>query len=100
MKTVYLAISLALVLFAGVAGAETGEKTIPRCQQLAQDYAQNPGSLNVDRLKQLQFCINQTLAQRKTTNPPSMLKGTIIEPLSSSETSTPSVPKNSDSKTP
>ncbi len=92
MKTVYLALSLGLILFAGMAKAEVGEKPIPRCQQLAQDYAKNPDSLKVDRLKQLQFCIIQALAQRKTSNPPSMLKGTIIEPPSSSKASTPSIP--------
>ena len=96
MKTVYLVISLGLIVSAGVAEAETMEKTIPRCQQLAQDFANNPASLQTDRLKQLQYCINQALAQQKATNPPRMLKGTIIEPLSSSETSSPTVPKNAE----
>ena len=99
MKAIYLPIFLGLILFTGVAEAKAAEKTIPRCQQLAQDYAKNPASLKVDRLKQLQFCINQALAQRRMTNPPSMLKGTIIEPPSSSGASTPSIPKSSDSKT-
>jgi len=53
MKTVILAVSLGLILFAEVAGAQTGEKTIPRCQQLAYDFAENPDSLKGDRLNQL-----------------------------------------------
>ena len=96
MKTVYLVVSLGLIVFAGVAEAEAEQKTLPRCQQLAQDFANNPDSLQADRLKQLQYCINQALTQQKATNPPRMLKGTIIEPLSSSETSSPTVPKNAE----
>ena len=53
MKTVILAVSLGLILFAEVAGAQTGEKTIPKCQQLAYDFAENPDSLKGDRLNQL-----------------------------------------------
>jgi 3-hydroxyisobutyrate dehydrogenase-like beta-hydroxyacid dehydrogenase len=39
MKTVYLVVSLGLIVFAGVAEAEAEQKTLPRCQQLAQDFA-------------------------------------------------------------
>ena len=96
MKTVYFSISLGLILFAVEGVADTGENTKRRCQQLARDFSENPDSLKVDRLKELQFCINQTLAQRNATVPPTMLKGTIIDPPPSSETETPSVPQQSD----
>lgn len=85
MKTLFLAISFGLILFPIVTEAETVENPLPRCQRLAYDFAENPDSLKGDRLKQLQFCINQTLAQQEATDPPMMLKGTIIEPLSPSE---------------
>ena len=64
--------------------AETKENSLSRCEQLALDYSQHPDTLDITRLKQLQFCINQTLAKRETTDPPTMLRGTIIEPLSPS----------------
>jgi len=82
MKALFLGISFSLILFPVVTEAETRENPLPRCQQLAYDFAENPDSLKEDQLKQLQFCINQTLAQREATNPPMMLKATIIEPLS------------------
>lgn len=62
MKTLILAISLGLILFSGLTKAETLENKQARCQQLAHDYAENPDSLKMVRLRQLQFCINQTLA--------------------------------------
>ena len=85
MKTRILAIGLGLFLSAHVTEATIREIPLPRCQQLAHDYAENPDSLEGERLKQLQFCINQTLAQRKIRKPPKMLQGTIIEPLTSPE---------------
>ena len=83
MKSMFIAISLGLICFADLSIAEINEKA--RCQQLAHDYAENPDSLKMVRLRQLQFCISQTLARRETHDPPATLKGTIIEPLSSSE---------------
>ncbi len=85
MKILYLAIPLGLIMFADLAEAETLKKEQARCQQLAHDFAEDPGSLKVVRLRQLQFCINQTIAQREAKNPPNVLKGTIIEPLSPSK---------------
>ncbi len=93
MKIVILAISMGLILSADVTEAQTVENFLARCQQLAQDYAKNPESLKADRLTQLQYCINQSLAKRETTDPPTMLKGTIIEPLSpSAGSSLPALP--------
>ncbi len=93
MKIVILAISMGLILSADLTEAQTAENFLPRCQQLAQDYSKKPETLTADRLKQLQYCINQSLAKRETTDPPAMLKGTIIEPLSpSSGSSMPTSP--------
>lgn len=83
MKTGILAIVLGLFLFSHMTEAKIREIPLPRCQQLAHDYAENPDSLEGERLRQLQFCINQTLAKRQSLQPPKMLQGTIIEPLTS-----------------
>lgn len=80
MKAISLWTALWLVLFSGMAATEAAEALGPKCQKLAHEFADNPDSLNEDQLKQLQFCIAQTLKQRAETNPPEQLKGTIIEP--------------------
>ena len=85
MKTLSLAILFGLLLSPVVTIAQTEENPLPRCQQLAYNFAENPDSLKEAQLKQLQFCINQILAEQEATNPPTMLKGTIIEPLLPSE---------------
>ncbi len=90
MRSEVLVVCLGILGFAGVTEAEVREVPQATCQQLAHDYAENPASLKKERLKQLQFCINKTLRQQEAMNPPSMLKGTIIEPL----TSSPSMGKN------
>jgi len=72
------------LLFSGLALAENVETLGPKCQRYAHDFADNPDALNETQLKQLQFCITQTLEQRYKTDPPELLKGTIIEPPSSS----------------
>ena len=94
MRTLPLAIVCGLLLSANVTEAEVREVPPPRCQQLALDFAENPDALEADRLKQLQFCINQALAKREATDPPTMLKGTIIEPLTSSENDSLPTPPN------
>ena len=92
MKTVLFTICFGLIVSSGLAVAEKGEIPQSKCQQLASEYAKNPDSLEGERLKQLQFCINRTLAKRRTSNPPPMLKGTIVEPSSSSDSAPPSAP--------
>ncbi len=92
MKTVLVAIGFGLIVSSGLALAETGEIPQSKCQQLASAYAKNPDSLEGERLKQLQFCINRTLTKRRTSNPPPMLKGTIVEPLSPSDSAPPAPP--------
>lgn len=84
MKAALLWTSFCLVFFSGVALVEAAETKGPNCQKLAHDFAENSDSLNEDQLKQLQFCITQTLEQRYKNNPPALLKGTIIEPPLSS----------------
>jgi hypothetical protein len=82
MKAIALWTSLWLVLFAGMAVAEAVETS--KCQKLAHEFAENLDALNEMQLKQLQFCITQILEQRGKNDPPDLLKGTIINPPSSS----------------
>jgi hypothetical protein len=84
MKATLLWTSIGLVFFSGVALVGASETKGPNCQKLAHDFAENSDSLNEDQLKHLQFCITQTLEQRYKNNPPELLRGTIIEPPSSS----------------
>lgn len=79
MKELVLWTSLWLLHFSGLALAENIETLEPKCQRYAHDFADNPDTLNETQLKQLQFCIAQTLEQRYKTDPPELLKGTIIE---------------------
>jgi len=83
MKELILWTSLLLILFCGLALAQDMDNMGPRCQNLAHEFADNPNSLNEMQLKQLQFCVTQTIEQRYKTNPPELLRGTIIEPPSS-----------------
>lgn len=69
-----------LILFSGLALAQGGENMGSKCQELAHEFADNPNSLNQMQLKELQYCISQTIQQRYKTNPPDLLRGTIIEP--------------------
>ena len=86
MKALVLWTSLWLVLFSGMVVAEAVESLGLKCQKLAHEFGENPDALNETQLKQLQFCITQTLEQRYKTDPPELLKGTIIEsPLSPNE---------------
>lgn len=84
MKTALLWTSFWLVFFSGLALAQAVETLGPKCQQLAHEFSEDPASLNETQLKQIQFCITQTLEQRYKTNPPDLLKGTIIDSLPSS----------------
>ena len=86
MKTTLLWTFFSLVLSSGFAFAEENQTLDPKCQKYAHEFSENPTTLNETQLKQLQFCITQTLEQRYKTDPPELLKGTIIEsPPSSSE---------------
>ncbi|MDR4495067.1 MAG: hypothetical protein AB7P17_12655 [Nitrospirales bacterium] len=84
MKPVHIGLSLWLSCFSGLALTEAVEIQSPKCQKLAQEFSEHSDSLNEDQLKQLQFCVTQTLKQRYESNPPELLKGTIIEPPASS----------------
>jgi hypothetical protein len=75
--------SVCLVLFSGFTLADANETLDPKCQKYAHEFSENPNTLNETQLKQLQFCIAKTLEHRYKTNPPDLLKGTIIEPPSS-----------------
>ena len=85
MKIFVLWTSLWLGIFSGVALAEGVEREGSKCQKLAHEFADNPNSLNEMQLTQLQFCVTQTIEQRYKTNPPELLRGTIIDPPVSSD---------------
>ncbi|GJL68709.1 MAG: hypothetical protein NPIRA06_13440 [Nitrospirales bacterium] len=78
-----------LILFSGLALSQGGENMGPKCQKLAHEFSEDPNSLNEMELTQLQFCVTQTIEQRQKTNPPDLLRGTIIEPPMSSNGSDP-----------
>lgn len=79
MKTAMLGIALGLVVLSGMTKAEAEESSGPKCQKLADEFADNPDAMDEMQLKQLQFCITQTLEHRYKTDPPDLLRGTIIE---------------------
>lgn len=83
MKAVLLWTSFWLVLFSGFAIAQAVEPMESKCQKLAHEFSENPDSLNEMLLKELQFCVTQTIEHRYKTNPPELLRGTIIAPPSS-----------------
>ncbi len=84
MKAGILLTFFGLILFPGFALAQGGDNMGPKCQKLAHEFSENPNSLNEMELTQLQFCVTQTMEQRQKTNPPELLRGTIIEPPVSS----------------
>lgn len=88
MKPVIIGVSLWLLLcFSGLDLAEAIGVDPTKCKKLAHGFSEDSDSLNEEQLKQLQFCVTQTLEQRYKSNPPELLKGTIIEPpVSSGET--------------
>ncbi|MGB5056432.1 MAG: hypothetical protein WBO24_18725 [Nitrospirales bacterium] len=86
MKSGILFTFFGLILFPVFALAQGGENMEPKCQKLAHEFAENPESLNEMQLRQLQFCVTQTIDRRYKTDPPDLLRGTIIEPPVSTET--------------
>ncbi|WNM56428.1 hypothetical protein [Candidatus Nitrospira allomarina] len=85
MKSGILSTFFGLILFPVCALAQGGENMEPKCQKLAHEFAENPESLNEMQLRQLQFCVTHTIDQRYKTDPPDLLRGTIIEPPVSTE---------------
>ena len=85
MKMGILLTLFGLILSPGFALAHGAENLEPKCQQLANEFAESPNSLNEMQLRQLQFCVAQIIEQRYKTDPPDLLRGTIIEPPLSTE---------------
>ena len=85
MKMVLFGIFFGLLVTTQITGVQAQEIPTSKCQQIAHDFGNDPDALPTERLQQLQYCINQILNQREASNPPAMLKGTIIEPLRPSE---------------
>ncbi len=86
MKTFVLVLFFGLALSTEAVEAQSPEASPTKCQQLALDFGKDPDALTAEHLQQLRFCITQTLNDREAKNPPAMLKGTIIDPLTSSDT--------------
>ncbi|MGD9851072.1 MAG: hypothetical protein AB7T38_07385 [Nitrospirales bacterium] len=84
MKTVIIGVSLWLFCFSGLDLAQAIGVDPAKCKKLAHEFSEDSNSLNEEQLKQLQFCVTQILKQRYESNPPELLKGTIIEPPASS----------------
>lgn len=83
-------------LFLGGVIAHAQDPNSPKCQILASKFGENPDSLTVTELERLRFCVSQSLEDRQKTLEEGLLKGTIIDPVFSPETSqdsqTPSPP--------
>ena len=58
-----------------------------QCQSLAAKFGKNPDALSMNELERLRFCVNQTLEHRQKNLQDGLLKGTIIEPPTSSDSS-------------
>jgi len=72
--------------FLGVDITHAQDPNSPKCQILASKFGENPDSLTVTELEQLQFCVIQSLEIRQRTLEEGLLKGTIIDPVFSPET--------------
>lgn len=79
MKRTLLWISFGLLISPGLPAAEAEENLKPNCQKLAHDFSEDPEALNEMQLNQLQYCITKIIEQRYATDPPDLLKGTIID---------------------
>ena len=96
MKPVIIGVSLCLLCFSGLDPAQAIGVDPAKCKNLAHEFSEDSDSLNEEQLKQLQFCVTRTLEQRYETNPPELLKGTIIEPPASSIETPPALPQGDD----
>lgn len=96
MKPVILGVSLWLLCFFGLDQAQAIGVDPAKCKKLAHEFSEDSDSLNEEQLKQLQYCVTRTLEQRYQTDPPELLKGTIIEPPASSIAPPPALPPVND----
>ena len=94
----YLFAGLLFGIFVSSGTVTAEEPPDARCIALAKEFGQNPGSLSLQELERLRFCLHQTLEYREQNLKGEVLKGTIIEPPSHSGrrsgTKPSSVPKN------
>ena len=63
-----------------------------RCQALASQFSENPDNLAMQELERLRFCVNQALEHREQSLKGELLKGTIIESQSTSDSSSDTTP--------
>jgi len=96
MRYVLIGILLGIIFSSGMLSAQ--EPPDAQCLTLANKFSENPDSLAIQELERLRFCVHQALEHREQSLKGELLKGTIIEPLSpsgsSSDTKPPTAPKS------
>lgn len=96
MRYVFTGLLVGILFSSGTVSAQ--EPPDNRCLILAKEFSETPGSLSLQELERLRFCINKALEHREQNLKGEILKGTIIKPpshsgrLSNTESSTD--PKN------
>ena len=96
MRYVLTGLLLGIIFSSGTVSAQ--EPPDAQCLTLANKFSESPDSLAIQELERLRFCVNQALEHREQSLTGELLKGTIIESQSPSESSSdtkpPTVPKN------
>jgi hypothetical protein len=90
MRYVWTVLLLGIVFNSGTVSAQ--EPPDAKCLTLANKFSENPDSLAIQELERLRFCVNQTLEHREQSLKGELLKGTIIESQSPSESSSDTKP--------
>jgi len=85
MRYVLTVLLLGIIFNSGTVSAQ--EPPDAQCLTLANKFSENPESLAIQELERLRFCVNQTLEHREQSLKGELLKGTIIESQSPSESS-------------
>lgn len=97
MKYVWTGLLLGIMFSGGMVIAQ--ETPDAQCKTLANQFSEDHDSLAIQELERLRFCVSQALEHREQSKVGELLKGTIIESQSSSESSSedtkpPTAPKN------
>lgn len=97
MRYVLTGLLLVIIFSSGMVTAQ--ETPDAQCKNLANKFSENHDSLAIQELERLRFCVNQALEHREQSKIGELLKGTIIDSQSSSESSSeetkpPMAPKN------
>ncbi len=96
MRYLLTGLLLGIIFSSGTVSAQ--DPPDAQCLTLANKFSENPDSLAIHELERFRFCVNQALEHREQSLKGELLKGTIIESQSPSESSSdtkpPMVPKN------